>query len=358
MSKSKEIKEDEKMIAIKEQIEYYLGDENLKHDQFFHSKISEDANGYLDLDFLLKCNKIKKAGWNKDELVKGIKLSGIIELNSKEDKVRRKDNKPLPELVLLSKKRQKPEEEEKKEREPVVLMFESEKESNSRWKDICQAFHNENPDLNIIYRRFKDKLGHIVVVPENDDDIKFKDSFKYDDIEYKVKKCENDDLINFYKDHGKHYEDCVAMNKRTGKKGKKESKGKNKNKKEKKEKEKEKEKKEEEKKNFKENVTFKKEITLGDEKFTDSNLIKNKARKIITDTKDGEKLKENDQKFVLDLLKYHHNYESKSKDLDYITVGKPENYESSRCFIIVNKKNEKHDFSVKKCIDNLITKNQ
>ena len=42
-------------------------------------------------------------------------------------------------------------------------------------------------------------------------------------------------MINFYKDHGKHYEDCVAMHKRRNKKGKKESKNKSKNKKEKKE---------------------------------------------------------------------------------------------------------------------------
>ena len=355
MSKSKEIKEDEKMIAIKEQIEYYLGDDNLKQDQFFHNKISEDSNGYLDLDFILKCNKIKKAGWTKEELVKGIKLSDVIELNSKEDKVRRKDNKPLPDLVLLSKKRQKPEkEEEKKEREPVVLMFECEKESHSHWKDICQAFQDENPDLNVIYKRFKDKLGHLVVIPESDDDIKFKDSFKYDDIKFKVKKCENDDLINFYKDHGKHYEDCVAMKKKRSKKDKNESKGKNKNKKDKKGKEKEK--KEEEKKNKGESISLKKEVALGDEKFTDTSLIKNKTRKIIIETKDGDKLKEKDQKFILDLLKYHHNYEEKCKDLDYITVGKPENYESSRCFIVVNKKNEKHDFSVQKCIDNLVKK--
>ena len=349
MSKLKETKEADKKIAIKEQVEYYLSDENLKNDQFFHNKISEDANGYLDLDFLLKCNKIKKAGWTKDELVKGIKLSDVIELNSKEDKVRRKDNKPLPELVLLPKKRQKPEKEEEKEREPVILMFESEKESHSHWRDICQAFKDTNPDLNVIYSRFKDKLGHIAVVPDNDDELKFKDTFEFDDVEFRVKKCENDDLINFYKDHGQHYENCVEMNKRRNKKGKKESKSKNKKKNKK-------GKKDEEKKPLIENVTFKEEVTLGGEKFADTGVIRTKARRIITDTKDGEKLKEKEQKFILDLLKYHHNYDEKSKDLDYITVGKPENYEESRCFIIVNKNNEKKDFSVQKCIDNLVTK--
>ena len=65
-------------------------------------------------------------------------------------------------------------------------------------------------------------------------------------------------------------------------------------------------------------------------------------------------MKEKQQKFILDLLKYHQHYEEKCKDLNYITVGKPENYDSSRCFIAVNKKNEKNDFSVQKCIDNLV----
>ena len=353
MSKSKDSKENEKKISIKEQVEYYLSDENLKKDSFFHNKISENPNGYLDLDFLLKCNKIKKAGWSKDELVEGIKLSDVIELDDTNNKVRRKDNKPLPELTLIAQKRAKPEKEEEKEeekeREPVILMFESEEENQSNWRDICNAFKTENPDLEVIYSRFKDTLGHIVVNPHTDDEIKFKEKFSYDNTEFKVKKCEGDDLINFYKDHGKHYEDCVAMHKRRNKKGKKESKnkGKNKNKKEKKETQKE---------DPTEKNMLKTEVTLGDEKFTDISLIKAKARKIITDTKDGEKLKEKEQKFILDLLKYHHKGEEKRKDFDYVTVGKPENYDSSRCFIIVNKKKERNDFSVQKCIDNLVKK--
>ena len=339
MSKSKVSKENEKKISVKEQVEYYLSDENLKKDSFFHNKISENQSGYLDLDFLLKCNKIKKAGWSKEDLIEGIKLSEVIELDDTNDKVRRKDNKPLPELVLLTQKRAKPEKEEKeeeKEREPVILMFDSEDECQSNWRDIINAFKKENPDLDVIYSRFKETLGHIVISPHTDDEIKFKEKFSYDDTEFKVKKCEGDDLINFYKDHGKHYEDCVAMHKRRNKKGKKESKNKSKNKKEKKE----------EKKDPSEKNMLKGEVILGDEKFSDISVIKAKARKIITDTKDGEKLKENEQKFILDLLKYHHNCEEKRKDLDYVTVGKPENYDSSRCFIIVNKKKEKNDFSV------------
>jgi hypothetical protein len=347
MSASKEKNEKDKNI-IKEQMEYYLGDENLKKDTFFHQKISEDANGYLELNYLLNCNKCKKAGWTIDDLKEGIKLSDKLELDKTEKKVRRKDNKALPELVLLSKKRKKEDEEvEEEHREPVILMFTCKESNDSNWKDVCQVFKDENPELNIIYSRFKDNLGHFSVIPKSDEELKFKDKFSFNDVEYTVKKCEGEDLINFYKEHEKHYKMCVEMHKRKNKKNQKnKSKGKNKNKKEKKE----------NNINLSQNIPLKEEVTLGEKKFKDAALIKAETRRIINDTKDDEKLKENDHKFVLDLLKYHHNYDNKSKDLDHITVGKPKNYDSSRCFIIVNKKNEKDDFSVYKCIENLVKK--
>ena len=114
MSASKSKKDEDQNWKIKEQIEYYLSDENLKRDSFFHEKISEDSDGYIDLDFLLKCNKIKKAGWTKEEIKEAIKLSDKIELDKTENKVRRKGNKPLPDLSLLSNKRNKEDEKEKK----------------------------------------------------------------------------------------------------------------------------------------------------------------------------------------------------------------------------------------------------
>ena len=339
MSASKSKKEKDKNFEIKEQIEYYLSDENLKKDSFFHQKISEDPNGYIELDFILKCNKCKKAGWTKDEIKEALKLSDKLEITG--DKVRRKNNKTLPELVLLSKKRKK-EDEKIEEKEPIILMFTCKESNKSNWKDICQAFQNENPELNVTYSRFKDKLGHIVVIPDDDEnELEFKDKFKYNNVEYYVKKCENEDLINFYKEHGEHYKLCTEKNERKKKKGKKE----NKNKKVKKE-----------NNNYNKKIELKKEVILGDKKYKDAKLIKDETRKIINDSKDNEKLNDKNQKFILDLLKYHHNYEEKCKDLDYITVGKPENYDSSRCFIIVNKKNERKDFSAQKCIDNLVKK--
>jgi hypothetical protein len=59
----------------------------------------------MDIDLLLNCNKIKALGTTKQAIADAIKTSQLVELNSDSTKVRRKDNKPLPELKLLSKKR-------------------------------------------------------------------------------------------------------------------------------------------------------------------------------------------------------------------------------------------------------------
>ena len=214
---------EDKNNTIKTQIEYYLSDKNLEHDSFFHQKISSDPNGYLDLEFFLKCNKCKNAGWTIDDLKEGIKLSQEIELDKDEKKVRRKDNKPLPELVLLAKKRKKEKEDKKIEKEPIVLIFTCKEPNQSKWKDICKKFQEENEELNIIYKRFKDTTGHIVISPnEDDEEIKFKDKFTFNEVEFQVRKCEGEDLINFFKDHGEHYQNCIKMNqkKNKGKKNK------------------------------------------------------------------------------------------------------------------------------------------
>lgn len=332
----------EKKLKIKEQIEYYLGDDNLKKDSFFHQRISADPNGYLELDCLLKCNKIKQSGWTKEDLIEGIKLSDELELNKEENKVRRKNNKPLPELSYLSKKRKKNDEEEGKKKEtfneeelkdPVILKINCKEATTVSWKDINDEFKKANPELKVVYGRFKEKEGHFAIILKPNEELKFNDKFVIQKSEFQVIKCEGEDLVNFWKDHGSHYEFCLK-DKRNKKNKKEKGKGKNKSK----------------------STYLENPVTLGGQKYTDITLVKAEARKILNNCKDGEPLKDKDKDFMLDLLKYHHNYEEKSKDLDFITVGKPEEYKYSRCFIITNKNKTKTDFSFQKCIDNLYDK--
>jgi hypothetical protein len=53
----------------------------------------------------LNCNKIKQLNVSKEDIIEAIKQSSSLELDTAKEKVRRKDNKPLPELSLLKKKR-------------------------------------------------------------------------------------------------------------------------------------------------------------------------------------------------------------------------------------------------------------
>lgn len=53
----------------------------------------------------MNCNKIKALEATEEEIVKAIKESTLLEIDATEKRLRRKDNKPIPALKLLSKKR-------------------------------------------------------------------------------------------------------------------------------------------------------------------------------------------------------------------------------------------------------------
>lgn len=57
---------------IREQIEFYLSDKNLSTDAFFHNKISADKEGWIDLEFIMNCNKIKSLTTDTEEVVKAL----------------------------------------------------------------------------------------------------------------------------------------------------------------------------------------------------------------------------------------------------------------------------------------------
>lgn len=66
--------------------------------------------------------------------------------------------------------------------------------------------------------RFNKTEGHIGVFHNPKTKLEFLAKFTHDGITYELKKCEGDNLINFWKDHGSHYENCVKRVKRAVKK--------------------------------------------------------------------------------------------------------------------------------------------
>lgn len=326
------------LSTLRVQLEYYLSDTNLSADEFFHSKISEDSEGYVDVNLFLNCNKVKKLNVTKDDIVNAIKTSEDLELNSTGDKVRRKGNKPLPEIKLLKKKQKRKESEDDKDNaseeekvvdntsfDPIILEIKSDKDTEIRWKNIQDEFALLNPHLTVSYMRFKHNGGHIGVFNKSGEEFKFNNKFTIEGVEFTAIRAEGDNLINFWRDHGSHFEMCIGRTQKMGKSGK----------------------------GRKDTNFLKNSIKLGNEVYTDITKIKARARMILHSNKDGEKVQSPDHEFLYDILKFHRNSAEKSKNLDYFTTDKPSEFQYSRCFFIVRQDESKDDFSVHKCIERL-----
>ena len=328
--------EDKTKKEIKTQIEFYLSDANLDNDEFFHNIISKETNGYLDIDYIMQCNKIKKSGWTKDQIIESIKDSEQIELNQEKTKVRRKGNKPLPPLdekKLLAKKRYREKKSEGDNIVPIILIFTSDKDSEIKWQTIQSKYKSLNPTLSILYTRFKTNEGHFGVIPmgankkHSEDGINFVKEFEIDGIKFKVNLCEGKDLDKFMEENKSHLDLCVnkERNKRIQKKNK---------------------------------TTLEIPIKLGDDEYNDIAKIKEKIRKMMSQVQDELIILDEGQiKFIKDLVKFHPEKDvyEKLKNLPFIGVGKIDPHQYTKGFFGLDENKEKvFEFLVHKCPDKIL----
>jgi hypothetical protein len=319
---------------IKGQIEYYLSDSNLEGDEFFHNLISKDTNGFLDLEYIMQCNKIKKAGWTKEQIINSLKDSDKIELNSDKTKIRRKDNKPLPPLdekKLLSKKRIR--EKKGDQLSPTILIVSSDKDTEMKWQNIESKYKSLNPTLSVIYTRFKTNEGHFGVFPmganakEGQKEINFVKEFEIEGIKFKVSLCEGKDLDKFMEENKSHLDLCV--NKERNKKIQKKNK-----------------------------TSLEVPIKLGNEEFSDIAKIKEKIRKMMSQVQDELIILDEEQtKFMKDLVKFHPEKDvcEKLKDVPFIGVGKIDPHKYTKAFFGLNDNKDKiFEFLVHKCPEKIL----
>lgn len=95
---------------------------------------------------------------------------------------------------------------------------------------------------------------------------------------------------------------------------------------------------------------YKNGIYLGVKKFKSIKEIKSYFGKLLKGTKEGESLNKIDTVIMKELLKYHERAEDKLKNLDHFEAGLHPQYKETKCFLIVNDKGDKEDFSFNKCI--------
>lgn len=85
----------QKLKAIKQQIEYYFSDQNLKRDQFFHTKISSNEEGWLEIKWILGCRKIQELNGNETNILEALKDSHL-ETKTEGDTIFIRRKTPLP----------------------------------------------------------------------------------------------------------------------------------------------------------------------------------------------------------------------------------------------------------------------
>lgn len=79
-------------------------------------------------------------------------------------------------------------------------------------------------------------------------------------------------------------------------------------------------------------------------------------KNIITRTINGDRIKEPYNNMLKEILKHHDKGEKKMESFDHFTVDVHPQHQDSRCFFVVKTDGAKEDFSVIKCIENLVHK--
>jgi len=84
--------------SLRSQIEYYLSDDNLRHDQFFHGKISADSEGWLEMQFIMGCKRVQAMLATPENVVEALQGSAV-EVRADGLAIRRANNAALPVFV-------------------------------------------------------------------------------------------------------------------------------------------------------------------------------------------------------------------------------------------------------------------
>lgn len=335
--------------TLQQQIEYYLSDTNLSRDQFFYTKIQNDPNGYVEISLIEKCNKVKKLGASTEEILEAIKSSEFIEANEEGTKVRRKDNKALPEFraqkklkvaskpsgVAVNNQEKEPRKKNDKFLQPLILFIRNIDNIPKKCGRDLEEELGKKFDLKVPFARIGNNSldgGQVLLDKDNTPDEVVKDLLE-NGFEFKEKVIKFDlgtdrDRDHFFKEHSNH------INRITKRKfGKKLARPER-----------------DMKKKWRGALTF-----LGI-RYPTLDAFKSRFKGLITKTQNGGEISADGVELLKELLKYHHKSEEKLKGCTGFTVDFHPDFKDTRCFFVVKEGGEKEDFSYHKCVHNLVNK--
>jgi len=214
------------LAEIQKQVEYYLSNDNLKHDEFFHKMIKESPTASVPIDALLNCNKLKKLNATKDQIVSALTNSTQIQVTSDASGVKRSSEEDLPEYEPRPSKKIKGEKGEKKAKEnkegdeeesstfePKIFKITlSQASEEAKWDKVEKEIEAAI-GMKIGYTRLNGTEGHFAV-NFNDLNAEGKEKIlaaqvKIGEIDVKIEECGGDDLKEFQEQHGGHLNMCL-----------------------------------------------------------------------------------------------------------------------------------------------------
>jgi len=75
--------------AILKQVDYYFSDVNLKRDRFFQKEIAKDPEGFISMDLLMRCNKLKQLTQDAAAVADAVGGSAVVALSEDRTKIRK-----------------------------------------------------------------------------------------------------------------------------------------------------------------------------------------------------------------------------------------------------------------------------
>ncbi len=254
----------EKIKLIQKQIEYYLSDKNLQHDPYFFEKIKLDS--FVTVESILSCNNIKKLEATKEDVVKALEDSDLLEMTNENNGIKRKSNE-LPNFLGKKKGIEADTLKEFKKLEnmnldekvtylmevidPIIIYISSDKDQAVKWRDVLRKVTESYTNLECVYIRFSHQKGHAAMFPKLSsemfknkeinkeeknleklveetskylEEVKLKASelrekilkeltpkkFEIDGINFESRLADEDQLNDFWFNHGSHLDFCLS----------------------------------------------------------------------------------------------------------------------------------------------------
>jgi len=302
--------------TVRKQIEYYMSDESLKHDKFFHDKISSNSEGWLELSFVLNCNKMKAMRSTKEDVVVALKDSKI---EVKEDglSIRRPSNLALPAFEARNQHANKKTSSHAHDG-GVIAMFKDIPAEQS-WMQLKDLLRTKLPEKVPIWfvSEVSDKKTCIVAVAPFEGDMQFFEELQMElgGAKISTEVAHGDALQTSLKVLPQHIRDKRQKNALKAQKERN------------------------------------RPIIVGSMKFVNVNALRTRVKEILNSRSDGEKLNPDgsDFKLIKAVLGFHPKGETKSAGMVGIKVG-TSTQGGNRCFWMVKEDGTSDDFSAVKCV--------